>query len=75
MQLFCRNSLSFNYSGMTSYLFVNGVEIYKFKAKDSDINAAPLFLGNDNLKKTRLNEYAYGFTVIYDSIYVAAVLR
>ena len=30
---------------MGEYIFVNGVEIYKFKAKDSEINAVPLFLG------------------------------
>ena len=41
---------------MNNYIFVNGIEIYKFKA--SGINAAPLFLGNvlkdfsvDNIKK------------------------
>ena len=30
----------------TSYLFVNGTEIYKFKAKYSEIVATPLYLGN-----------------------------
>ena len=30
-------------NGISSYIFVNGVEIYKFKAKDSEINAALLF--------------------------------
>ena len=46
---------------MKSYIFVNGVEIYKFKAKDSEIDAAPLCLGNvlkdfsaDNMKKIGL---------------------
>ena len=29
-----------------SYIFVNGVAIYKFKSKDSEINAALLCLGN-----------------------------
>ena len=29
-----------------SYLFVNGIKIYKFKAKDSEIVASPLCLGN-----------------------------
>ena len=38
--------LSFHYNGANSYLFVNGTEIYKFKAKDSEIVAAPLCLGN-----------------------------
>ena len=27
--------LSLHYNGANSYLFVNGTEIYKFKAKDS----------------------------------------
>ena len=31
---------------MNSYVFFNGVEMYKFKAKDSEINTAPLALGN-----------------------------
>ena len=50
--------LSLHYNGANSYLFVNRTEIYKFKAKDSEIVASPLFLGNiskdwstDNMKK------------------------
>ena len=50
--------LSLHYNGANSYLFVNGIEIYKFKAKDSEIVATPLCLGNiskawsvDNMKK------------------------
>ena len=31
---------------MNSYTFVNDVEIYKFKVKNSKINLAPLHLGN-----------------------------
>ena len=38
--------LSLHYNGTNSYLFVNGTKIYKFKAKDSDIVASPLCLGN-----------------------------
>ena len=34
------------YSGANSSLFVNGIESYKFKAKDSEIIASPLCLGN-----------------------------
>ena len=34
--------LSLHYNGANSYLFVNGTEIYKFKAKDSEIVASPL---------------------------------
>ena len=50
--------LSLHKNGANSYLFVNGREIYKFKAKDSEIVASPLCLGNiskdwstDNVKK------------------------
>ena len=38
--------LSLHYNGANSRLFVNGVKIYKFKAKDSENNAAPSSLGN-----------------------------
>ena len=38
-------SLSLHYNGANSYLFVNGTEIYKFKAKDSETVASPLCLG------------------------------
>ena len=38
--------LSFHYNGANSYLFVNGTEIIKFKAKDSEITAYPLCLEN-----------------------------
>ena len=50
--------LSLHYNGANSYLFVNGTEIYKFKAKGFEIVATPLCLGNiskdwliDNMKK------------------------
>ena len=35
--------LSLQYNGANSYLWVNGKEIHKFKAKDSEIVATPLF--------------------------------
>ena len=38
--------LSLHYNGANSYLFVNGTEICKFKAKDSEIVASPLCLVN-----------------------------
>ena len=54
--------LSLHYNGANSYLFANGKEIIKFKAKDS-IVADPLCLGNiskgwssSNLKKTGLSD-------------------
>ena len=53
--------LSLHYNGANSHLFVNGTEIYKYKAKDSEIVATPLCLGNiskdwslDNMKKQGL---------------------
>ena len=38
--------LSLHYNGANSYLFVNGKEIHKFKAKYSEIVATPLCLGS-----------------------------
>ena len=66
---------SLHCNGANSYLFVNGRESYKFKAKDSAIVASPLCLGNiskdwpkDNMKKkTGFNRYVYDFSVDYDA--------
>ena len=38
--------LSLHFNGANSYLFVNGTENYKFKAKDSETVGTPLCLGN-----------------------------
>ena len=66
---------NFALQGANSHLFVNGKEIIKFKAKDSEIVASPLCLGNiskdwstDNMKKTGLNKYVYEFSVDYTDI-------
>ena len=66
--------LCLHYNGANSYLFVNGTEIFNFKAKGSKIAATPLCLGNiskdwevDNMKDTGLNGYVYDFTVDYDA--------
>ena len=73
--------LSLHYNRVNSYLFVNETEIYKFKAKDSEIVAAPLCLGNvsknwsvDNMNKTGLNGYVYDFSVDYDAIAIDDIL-
>ena len=62
--------LSLHYNGANSYLFVNGIEIHKFTAKDSEINPYNLCLGNiskdfsaSNIKKTRFNGYVYDFGI------------
>ena len=65
---------------MNSYIFINGFEIHKFKAKGSEINAVALCLHNaskdfsvdDDMKKTGL--YGNYFPVDYDSIDVDDVL-
>ena len=57
-KIFC---LSLHYNGANSYLFVNGAEIHKCNAKDFEIAATALCLGNvskdwsvDNMKKLDL---------------------
>ena len=74
--------LSLHISGAISYLFINGTEIYKFKAKDSKIVAAPLFLGNiskdwsvDNMKKIGFNGCVYDFSIDYDATDVDDILE
>ena len=69
------------YNGANSYLFCNGREIYKFTAKNSEITATLLCLGNnskdfsvDSMKKTGLNEYVYDFSVDYDATAVDDIL-
>ena len=67
--------LSLYCNGGNSYLFVNGKEIIKFKAKDCEIVASPLCLGNiskdwsiDNMKKTGLTGYVYDFSADCNAI-------
>ena len=69
--------LSLLYNGANSYLFVNGTEIFKFKAKDSEIVATPFSFGNisndwsvDSIVKTGLRGYFYDFSVNCDAIAV-----
>ena len=72
--------LSLYYNGANSYLFVNGTEIIKFKAKNSAIVASPLCLGNiskdwstDNMKKTGLTGYVYDFSADYNAITIVNI--
>ena len=64
-----------HYNGANSYLFVSGTEMYKFKAKDSEIVTSPLCLGNiskdwsaDIMKMTGFTGYVYDFAVDYNAI-------
>ena len=67
--------MSLHYNGAKRYLFVNGTEIIKFRAKDSEHVATPLSLGNiskvwlvNNMKDTGLNGSVYDFRVDHDTI-------
>ena len=67
-------------NGANSCIFGNPVEIYQFKSNKSEINAAPLRLGNvskdfsiDKMQKTKLYEYAYDFSDDFDSMDVADI--
>ena len=60
-------------NGANSYLFVNGTEIYKFKAKDSEILVGPICLGNiskdwsvDTMKRIGFTGNVYDFSVDYE---------
>ena len=73
--------LSLHYNEDNSYLFVNGKEIIKFKAKDPEIVANPLCLGNiseafsvANMKKTGLYGSFFDFSLDYRAIAVDDML-
>ena len=74
--------LSLHYNEANSYLFVNGTEIIKFKAKYSELVPCPLCLGKisknfsvNNMKKTGLNGFVYDFSVSYENIAVDDILN
>ena len=60
-------------NGAISYLFINGTEIYKFKAKYSEILVGPLCIGNISkdwsvdMKKTGFSGDVYDFGVDCDA--------
>ena len=67
--------LNLHYNGTNSYLFVNGTEVHKFAAKDSEIDSYNLRLGNiskdfstSNIKKTGFNGYICDVSVDYNPI-------
>ena len=76
-----KNLLKHALKWSNSFLFVNGTEIIKFKAKNSEIVATPLYPGNiskdwtvDNMKRTGFNVYVYDFSVDYDAVAVDDIL-
>ena len=73
--------LGLYYNGSISYLFVNGIEITKFKAKDYEINATALCPGSiskeisaDNKKKNWFKWMCLWFSVHKDAIAVDDLL-
>ena len=77
-----KNCLSLHDNEANRYLFVTGVEIIKFKAKDSEIKQIPFCLGNiskgfllDNMKNAGLNGSVYDFSVDYGTISVDDYIR
>ena len=77
-----RFCLSLHYNRDNSYLFVDGKEMIKFKAKDSEIVEDPLCLGNiskdfyeSNMKNTGLYGSDYYFSADYYAIVVDDTLE
>ena len=76
--------LSLHYNGDNSYLFVNGKEVIKFKAKALDFNSLqkyPMFPGNissdfnqADRKSTGLGGYVYDSSVDYSPIAVDDII-
>ena len=69
--------LGLHYNGDDSYLFVNGKEVAKFKAKDSEIKANQLALGtistsanlsSGDIEDSKLYGNVYDFSVDYSAI-------
>ena len=69
--------LILHYNGNESYFFVNGKEVTKFKAKDSETKANQLALGsisastnlsNSDIKNNKLYGNVYDFSVDYSAI-------
>ena len=73
-KIFC---LSLHYNDNNSYLFVNGKEVTKFKAKISEIKSNQLTLGSistsanlpsSDIEDSKLYGNIYGFSVDYSAI-------
>ena len=68
--------LSLHHNGDNSYLFVNGKEVIKFKAKKSEIKANQLILGSistsanvssSDIEDSKLYRNVYDFSVDYSA--------
>ena len=68
-----RFSLSLHYNGHDSYLFVNGKEIYKFKADDKNVNFPTQFCISNKLnyvesENVSFKRNVYDFSVDYNAL-------
>ena len=66
--------LSLHYNEVNSYILVNGIEIYKFKAKESVWTMFQKKISVDNMTNTTLYGYECDFSVDFDSIDNADIL-
>ena len=72
-----------HYNPDSSYLFVNGKEIFKFKANNKNLNFSPQFclgsisndFGASEPRQVSLNGNVYNFLVNYNSIDKSDVLN
>ena len=76
-----RFCLSLHYNGDNNYLFVDGKEIHKFKAKDSEIEPYPLCPGSFSkdvevgyMTASVFIGYVFDFSVDYGAIAVDGIL-
>ena len=76
-----KSCLSLHSNRTNSYLFINGIEVVKFKVKDSEINPILLCTGKilkdfsiDHMEKVGLNRYLCDFSYNYDAIAVDDIL-
>ena len=75
--------MSLHYNADDSYLFVNGKEIFKFKAGNKNVNFPTLFcfgsisngFSNTKSREVSLNENVYDFSVGYNSIDKSDILN
>ena len=78
-----RFCLSLHYNGDNSYLFVNGKEIFKFKADDKNVNFPTQFcpgnisngFSNTEFREVSFNGNVYDFSVNYNSIDKSDILN
>ena len=67
--------MSFHYNADNSCLFVNGKEIFKFKADNKTVNFPTDRLNATESREVSLNENVFDFSVDYNSIDKSNILN